>query len=46
MFYCYCIQYVKDGIQIQVYNISNESANHFRQFILVKVKKNFRKYLA
>ena len=46
MFYCYCIQNVKNGIQIQVYNISNESVNHFSQFILVKVKKNLRKYLA
>ena len=33
----YCIQNVKDGIQIQVYNISNEIVNHFSQFILVKV---------
>ena len=29
----YCIQDVKDGIQIQVYNINNESVNHFSQFI-------------
>ena len=42
MFRCYCIQNVKDGIQIQVYNISNEIVNHFSQFILVKVKKNLR----
>ena len=35
----YCIQNVKDGIQIQVCNLNNESANHFSQFIVVKVKK-------
>ena len=39
----YCIQNVKDGIQIQVYNINNESVNHFSQFISVKVKNNLRK---
>ena len=39
----YCIQNVKDGIQIQVYNIMNESVNHSSQFISVKVKKNLRK---
>ena len=38
-----CIQNVKDGIQIQVYNIKNESVNHYSQFISVKVKKNLRK---
>ena len=38
-----CIQNARDGIQIQVYNINNESVNHFRQFISVKVKKNLRK---
>ena len=38
----YCIQNVKDRIQIQVYNINNDTANHFSQFILVKVKKNLR----
>ena len=43
MFRCYCIQNVKDGIQIQVYNINNESVNHFSQFMSVKVKKNVRK---
>ena len=42
----YCIQNVKDGIQIQVHNINNESVNHFSQFISVKVKKNLRKSLA
>ena len=42
----YCIQNVKDGIQIQVYNIIKESVNHSRQFISVKVKKNLRKYQA
>ena len=39
----YCIQNVKDGIQIQVYNINNESVSHFSQFISVKVKKNLRR---
>ena len=39
----YCIQNVKDGIQIQAYNISNESVNHFSQFSSVKVKKNLKK---
>ena len=39
----YCIQNVIDGIQIQVYNINNESVNHFSQFISVTVKKNLRK---
>ena len=39
----YCVQNGKDGIQIQVYNINNESVNHFNQFISVKVMKNFRK---
>ena len=37
----YCIQSVKDGIQ--VYNISKEGVNNFSQFILEKVKKNLRK---
>ena len=36
----YCIQNVT---QIQVYNINNESVNHFSQFISVKVKKILRK---
>ena len=27
----YCIRNVKDGIQIQVYNINNESVNHLFQ---------------
>ena len=35
----YCIQNVKDGIQIQVYNINNESVNHFTHFILVIVQE-------
>ena len=39
----YCFQNVKDRIQIQVYNIINESVNHCSQFISVKVKKNLRK---
>ena len=37
------IENVKDGIQIQVYNIINESVDHSSQFISVKVKKNLRK---
>ena len=43
VFRCYCIQNVEDGIQIQVYNIINESVNHSSQLISVKVKKNLRK---
>ena len=43
MFRRYCIQNVKNGIQIQVCNINNESVNHFSQFILIKVQKNLRK---
>ena len=39
----YCIQNVKDGIQIQVYNIHNESVNHSSQFLSVKVTKSSRK---
>ena len=39
----YCIQNVKDGIQIHVYNINNEILNHCSQLISVKVKKNLRK---
>ena len=35
----YWIQNVKDGIQIQECNITNDIANHFGQFILLKVKK-------
>ena len=35
----YCIQNVKDGIQIQIYKINNEGVTHFSQFISVKVKK-------
>ena len=42
-FRCYCIQNVEDGIQIQVYNIINDSVNHSSQFISVNVKKNLRK---
>ena len=37
------IQNVKDGIQIQVYNINNESVNQYNLFISVKVKKHLRK---
>ena len=43
MFRCYCIQNVKDGIQIKVYNIDKESVTHFSQFISVKAKKKLRK---
>ena len=39
----YCIQNVKDGIQIQAYNINNECVTHFGQLISEKVKKNLRK---
>ena len=39
----YCIPNVKDGIQIQVYNIFNECLTRFSQFISDKVKKNVRK---
>ena len=39
----YCIQTVKDGIQIHVCNIINKSVNHSTQFISVKGKKNLRK---
>ena len=37
------MQNVKDRIQIQVYNIINESVNHSSQLSSVKVKKNLRK---
>ena len=43
IFHCYFIRNVKDVIQIQVYNINNDSVNHFSQSISVKVKKNLRK---
>ena len=46
IFHRYCIQNAKDGIQTHVYNINNESVNHFSQFISVRVKKNLRKYHA
>ena len=39
----YCIQNVKGGIQIQVYNTNNEHLTHSSQFILERVKKNLRK---
>ena len=39
----YWIENIKDGIQIQVYNIIIESVYHSSQFISVKVKKNFKK---
>ena len=43
VFCCYCIQNVKDGIEIQVYSIIYESVYHSSQFISVKVKKHLRK---
>ena len=39
----HCIQNVKDRLQIQVCNVSNECLTHFSQFISEKVKKNLRK---
>ena len=42
----YCIENVKDGIQIQVYKINNDSVAHCSQLISVKVKKILRKSLA
>ena len=39
----YCIPNVKDGIQIQVYNISNEIVNLSSQFISVEVNKKVKK---
>ena len=39
----YCIQNAIDGIQFQVCNINNEIVDMFGQFVLVKVKKEFRK---
>ena len=39
----YCIQNVKDRVEIQVYNIIYESVYHSSQFISVGVKKNLRK---
>ena len=39
----YCIQDVKDGIQIQVYNVICKCVYDSSQFISVKVKKNLRK---
>ena len=38
-----CIHNVKDGFQIQVCNIINESVNHSSQFISVEIMKNLRK---
>ena len=38
----YCIQNVKDGIQIQVYNIIYKSVKHSSQLISVQVKKNLK----
>ena len=42
-FVIFCIQNVKDRIQIQVCNIKSERLTHFSQFISEKVNKNFRK---
>ena len=39
----YCIENVKDGIQIQVYNSINECLSHSSQLISEKVKKTLRK---
>ena len=39
----YCIQNFKDEIQIQLYNINNESVSHFSQRISVKGKRILRK---
>ena len=39
----YCVQNVKDGIQIQACNVSNECLTHFSQFFSEKVKKNLRR---
>ena len=39
----YRIQNVKDGLQIQVYNISKDSVHHSCQFISIKFKKNLRR---
>ena len=39
----HCIQNDKDGIQIRVYKINNDSVTLFSQFIPVKVKKKFKK---
>ena len=37
MYGSYCLPNVKDGIQIQVYNINNECVTHCRQFISIKL---------
>ena len=39
----YCIQNVKDGIQIHVYKINNEYLTHTSLFMSVEVEKNLRK---
>ena len=39
----YCIQNVKDGIKIEVYNINDKCVAPFSQFTSEKVKKNLRK---
>ena len=43
VFHSCCIQNVKDGIQIQVYNINKECVAHFSHFISIKVKNVLRK---
>ena len=40
----YCIQNVKDGIQIRVYTINKGSVAHFSQFVSVKVMKHLRTF--
>ena len=39
----YCIQNVKDGIQIQACNVTNECLTYFSQFISGKVKQYLKK---
>jgi len=39
----YRIQNDKDGIQIQVYNIINDSLHHSRQFMSLKVNATIKK---
>ena len=46
IFHRYGVRSVNDGIQIQVYNSSNENVNHLGQFISARVKKNLGKFQA
>ena len=39
----YFIQHVKDGSQIQVYNINSESVTHFSLFYFKKSSEKFKK---